>query len=67
MQSKIQVTPTQVEVELSLGCNNNKCSVEYGCSIGLVWFIVWFGLVEGKNHKSFILISTIKLEVLSSW
>ena len=58
MQSKIQVTPTQVEVELSFGCDNNICLVEYGCSIGLVWLIVWFGLVEGKNHKSFILLSS---------
>ena len=38
MQSKIQVTLTQVELELKLSCDNNIGMVEHGCSIGLVWF-----------------------------
>ena len=48
-----QVTPTQVELCLKSGCDNNIGLVEYGCSIVLVWmmgwFGLWFGLVEGKN------------------
>ena len=35
MQSKIQVTPTKVELELKLGCNNSICinSTSYSLSI----------------------------------
>ena len=49
MQSKIQVTPTQVELELKLGCDNNIGLDMFGCLFSRVLLMVWFGLVEGKN------------------
>ena len=47
MHSKIQVTPTQVELELKLGCDNNIGLDTYGCSFS--W--VWFDLVDGVIVK----------------
>ena len=49
VQSKIQVTPTQVELELKLGCDNNISLDMFGCSFSWILLMVWFGLVEGKN------------------
>ena len=49
MQSKIQVTQTQVELELKLGCDNNIGLDMFGCSFSWILLMVWFGLVEGKN------------------
>ena len=49
MQSKIQVTPTQVEFELKLGCDNNIGLDMFGCSLCWILLMVWFGLVEGKT------------------
>ena len=51
MHSKIQVTPTQVELELKLGCDNNIGLDRYGCSFSWVWLMVWFGLIWLRGEK----------------
>ena len=59
VKSKIQVTPTQVELELKLGCDNNISLDLFGCSFSYISWMGWFGFVEGKTLKSYNLISTI--------
>ena len=49
MKGKIQVTPTQVELELKLGCDNNISLDMFGWSFSWTLWMVWFGLVEGKT------------------
>ena len=52
MQSKIRVTPTQVELKLKLGCDKNIGLDMCCCAFSYISWMAWFGLVEGKplNH-----------------
>ena len=59
VQSKIQVPPTQVELELKLGCDNNKSLDMLGCYFSYISWMVVFGLVQEKTLKSYNLTSTI--------
>ena len=65
MQNKIQVTPTQVELELKLGCDNNIGLNMFGCYFCCVSLMVWFDLVEGKTLKSYNLTSPIDRHIKS--
>ena len=61
MQSKIQVTPTQVEFELKLGCDNNIGLDMLGCSFCCVSLMVWFSFVKlGPCYQDYFFITFFK-------